>query len=70
MIKQMSFIARMASSFAGMGCVISFGLAFVSTIPTMGIPNLLASWTASCSFLVSTMNTRDGSCVISLIPPK
>ena len=63
-------MARMASSFPGMGKSIPSGLQLVSTMAIMGIPILLASATAIASFLVSMINTAPGISFISLIPPR
>ena len=46
------------------------GLEFVSNIATIGIPILLASFTAVASLTVSITNSMSGVPPISLIPPK
>ncbi len=58
------------SSLAGIGWRISFGFEFVSTIPTTGMFNFLASSTAIRSRLISTTNKKEGKEFISLIPEK
>ena len=58
-----------ASSFAGIGNSISEGSELVSTIAKTGIPNLLASLTAICSFETSTIKSADGSLVRSIMLP-
>ena len=58
------------SSFDGIGYSISSGFELVSTIPTTGIPNFLASATAIFSLCMSTINKTDGNSLISLIPEK
>lgn len=61
-------MARIASSFAGIGKSIPDGLQFVSTIATTGRPSRRASATAMCSLLRSMMNSASGSRDISLMP--
>ena len=61
---------RMASSFPGIGYWTRSGSQLVSTTAMIGIPILLASETAMCSFLMSMMNTASGSRDMSRIPPR
>ena len=53
MIRHISVPARMASSLPGMTYCTTSGSQLVSTTATTGMPSLLASVTAMCSFLVS-----------------
>ena len=50
----------MASSLPGMTYCTRSGSQLVSTTATTGMPSLLASATARCSFLVSRTNTASG----------
>ena len=61
---------RMASSLPGIGYWITSGSQLVSTTATIGMPSLLASVTAMCSFLVSSTNTTSGSFSILAMPPR
>src|SRR5271166_806465 len=61
---------RMASSFPGITYSITSGSQFVSTTATTGIPSLLASVTAMCSFFVSMTKMASGSLSRPLIPPR
>ena len=60
----------MASSLPGIGYCTSSGSTFVSTTATTGMPSLLASVTAMCSFLVSSTNTASGRLVRPRRPPR
>ena len=67
---QYKFIDLLASSLPGIGKSIPVGSEFVSNTATMGIPNFLASATASYSILVSIINIKSGVFFISEIPPR
>ena len=61
---------RMASSLPGIGYWTRSGSQLVSTTATMGMPILLASDTAMCSFLISIMKTASGRRYMSRMPPR
>ena len=61
MTRHMRVPERMASSLPGMTYWMTSGSQLVSTTATIGMPSLLASVTAMCSFFVSRMNTASGS---------
>ena len=60
----------MASSLPGITWVITSGSQLVSTTATTGIPSLLASVTAMCSFFVSITKIASGSRSRPRIPPR
>src|SRR2546430_324567 len=66
----MSETARIASSFPGIGTLIKYRSAFVSTIATTGIPSLFASATAIRSFFESATNNAPGSRPMFLMPER
>ena len=70
MTRASSELARMASSLPGIGYCTSSGSTLVSTTATTGMPSLLASVTAMCSFLVSSTNTASGRLVRPRRPPR
>ena len=65
-----SMLARMASSLPGMGNWMTSGSTFVSTMATTGIPSLLASVTAMCSFFVSMTKIAFGAFFMCRRPPR
>ena len=60
----------LASSLAGIGKSTGRGSLFVSTIAKTGMPNFLASASAMCSFITSTMKTAAGMRFMSEMEPK
>ena len=58
--RHMSWLARMASSLPGITYWTRSGSQLVSTTATTGMPSLLASATARCSFFVSSTKTASG----------
>ena len=63
-------LARMASSLPGIGYCTTSGSTLVSTTAITGMPSLLASVTAMCSFLVSSTNTAAGRLLRLRMPPR
>ena len=68
--RHMSAPERMASSLPGMTWVITSGSQLVSTTATIGMPSLLASVTAMCSFFVSMTKMASGRRSRSRMPPR
>ena len=62
--------ARGESSLPGIMKSIPVGSQFVSEIPTTGIPNFWASFSASCSLWQSVINNMDGMLFIFRTPPR
>ena len=60
----------LASSFAGIGNSTGRGSLLVSTIAITGMPNFLASASAMCSFITSTMKMAAGMRFMSEIEPR
>ena len=63
-------MARSASSLPGITKSMRSGSQSVSTMATIGIPSLRASWTAIISFFGSTMQTASGRRSIFSIPAR
>ena len=60
----------MASSLPGITYWMMSGSQLVSTTATIGMPSLLASVTAMCSFFVSSTKTASGSRSMLRMPPR
>ena len=60
----------MASSLPGIGYWTTSGSTLVSTTAMTGIPSLLASVTAMCSFFVSSTKTASGCLSRPRMPPR